>query len=476
MTTIDKIDVPYVVNSADIFSVIAQDNWPVWLDSGWLAEHKNFSGHHTDIIASNPIAHAVYDPHHTLPQSAKKHPLKPNDPGFSSLGDCFECIENTLDHYQHAQPNGPGWIGYLSYDLFNEFENIPKKAKTEHIPELVLGFYAYTIVNDHKSKSTSIYYLQECPQAKSYAIDIANKLKKITANCQENSRQQERTAFQLTSHFQSTQTKADYQKQFQKVIDYIHKGDCYQVNLTQEFSATCKGDGELAFRTLREFHPSPMSAFFRTQAFEILSLSPERFIRKAHNRISSFPIKGTRPRGASTEEDAAQINELQSSVKDRAENLMIVDLLRNDFGRICETGSVTTKMLFQIESFPNVHHLVSSIHGNLLTGIDLIKFFRATFPGGSITGAPKVRAMQIIEELEPHRRSIYCGAVIYLCGNGDMDSNIGIRTLLKKENTVRCWGGGGIVADSDCNNEYQETIDKIGRLMSLLEDHFGTMS
>ncbi|MCG8315780.1 MAG: aminodeoxychorismate synthase component I [Pseudomonadales bacterium] len=463
MTTVEKIDIPYVSDSADIFSVISDNKWPIWLDSGWLSEDRNFAGHHTDILTSDPIALAIYDPHNTCVEQAEQH-LK--------LSECFAQLEHFLRTYKHHQQHGPGWLGYLSYDLFNEFERIEKKTKAEHIPELILGFYTYTIVTNHRDKTTSIYYLGGDAITKSRIQDLSIALNALPTKTPDKPTP-ESHQFQLISQFQNSQSIANYRKQFAQVINYIHQGDCYQVNLTQEFSAHCKGESLMAFEKLRESHPSPMSAFFKASEFEILSISPERFVRKTGMDISSFPIKGTRPRKTSSNEDAIQIQELKNSLKDRAENLMIVDLLRNDFGRICEIGSVKADMLFAVESFPNVHHLVSSIHGKLLPGINLLDLFRATFPGGSITGAPKVRAMQIIEELEPHRRSIYCGSVVFLCANGDMDSNIGIRTLLRKNDTIRCWGGGGIVADSNCDNEYQETMDKVGKIMALLQEHFG---
>jgi len=185
--------------------------------------------------------------------------------------------------------------------------------------------------------------------------------------------------------------------------------------------------------------------------------------------VETRPIKGTRPRGRTPDEDRAYAAELQASTKDRAENLMIVDLLRNDLGRSCRTGTVRVPELFALESYPNVHHLVSSVEGELMPGKDPLDLLAGSFPGGSITGAPKIRAMQIIDELEPTRRSIYCGSLLYLDVRGEMDSSITIRTLLVKDGQVSCWGGGGIVADSDWQAEYRESLTKVRVLLETLE-------
>ncbi|WMR32327.1 anthranilate synthase component I family protein, partial [Metapseudomonas otitidis] len=205
------------------------------------------------------------------------------------------------------------------------------------------------------------------------------------------------------------------------------------------------------------------------EAGAIVSLSPERFIRLSQGQVETRPIKGTRPRGLTPDEDLAQADDLLGSPKDRAENLMIVDLLRNDLGRSCRIGSVRVPELFALESYPNVHHLVSAVRGELAEGKDALDLLAGSFPGGSITGAPKIRAMEIIDELEPTRRSIYCGSLLYLDVRGEMDSSIAIRTLLVKDGQASCWGGGGIVADSDWQAEYRESITKVQVLLRTLE-------
>jgi len=221
---------------------------------------------------------------------------------------------------------------------------------------------------------------------------------------------------------------------------------------------------------LRRATKAPFSAYIDWQSGALLSLSPERFVRVQGGSVLTQPIKGTRPRSASLEQDAVLARELAASIKDRAENLMIVDLMRNDLGRVCETGSIDVKQLFSIKSFSNVHHMVSDIVGRLKNDKDAIDLLTSCYPGGSITGAPKLSAMKIIREVERDARRVYCGTVFSLGANGDLDSSITIRSLLWQSEKLHCWAGGGIVADSDCAQEYQECFDKIDNIFNVLHD------
>ncbi|MEO7726326.1 MAG: aminodeoxychorismate synthase component I, partial [Burkholderiales bacterium] len=254
-----------------------------------------------------------------------------------------------------------------------------------------------------------------------------------------------------------------------RVLDYIQAGDCYQINLAQRFAAPATGDPWLAYQALRVINPAPYAAYLNTPHGQVLSASPERFLKLERRRVETKPIKGTRPRAGHPRVDAELAAELKASAKDRAENVMIVDLLRNDLSKNCEPGSVRVPRLFDVESFATVHHLVSTVTGTLRQGHDALDLLRGCFPGGSITGAPKLRAMQIIEELEPHRRGVYCGAIGYIGCDGNMDLNIAIRTLVYAGGSVRFWAGGGIVADSRLEDEYQETFDKAAAILKMLQ-------
>jgi para-aminobenzoate synthetase component 1 len=274
--------------------------------------------------------------------------------------------------------------------------------------------------------------------------------------------------FSLTKQWQSNYTEAEYHQSFTKIQDYILSGDCYQVNFAQRFQAHYQGDEYQAYQALLFENKPPFAAFIRLPEQLIISVSPERFLQLSDDNIQSKPIKGTMPRGKNTQEDLANQNILLHSEKDQAENLMIVDLLRNDIGRVSKPGSVSVPTLFNIESFPAVHHLVSTVTGKLAPQYECEDLLRACFPGGSITGAPKIRAMEIICELEKYQREIYCGSIVYINGNGDMDSNIAIRTLICKHNQIYCWAGGGIVADSNVTSEYKECFDKLSKILPVL--------
>jgi para-aminobenzoate synthetase component 1 len=265
-------------------------------------------------------------------------------------------------------------------------------------------------------------------------------------------------------------SESAYQHAFDAIQNYIREGDCYQVNLAKRFAITAEGEPWAAYLKLRQLNAAPFSAYMDLPSVTLMSSSPERLLQVTDQRVETKPIKGTRPRDRNNAiKDQQLAEDLQHSVKDRAENLMIVDLLRNDLGKVCEPGSISVPAPFALESFATVHHLVSTITGQLSASETAVSLMRACFPGGSITGAPKLRAMEIIEELEPHRRGAYCGSIAYIGFDGDMDSNILIRTLVFNQNTLRFWAGGGIVADSEASAEYQEVNDKAAAMFTLVE-------
>ncbi|MGH7574596.1 MAG: aminodeoxychorismate synthase component I, partial [Longimicrobiales bacterium] len=264
----------------------------------------------------------------------------------------------------------------------------------------------------------------------------------------------------------STFSRATYHELVRRTRDYILAGDIFQANLSQRLETPWPAAPFALYERVRDHNPATFAAYFDARNAVIVSASPERFLRRCGDYVETRPIKGTAPRGVTPMHDLALEDALQGSEKDRAENVMIVDLMRNDLSRVCRDHSVDVPELWRIERFASVQHLVSTVTGRLREGMDATDLLRATFPGGSITGAPKVRAMQIIHELEPTRRSVYTGAIGYMGFDGGMDTSIAIRTFIVKDGTAYLQVGGGIVADSDPEREYLETLDKAEGLLA----------
>ncbi len=376
-------------------------------------------------------------------------------------------MELLLAHYGIDGADGPlslpgGWIGYLSYELgYAREARLSHQMPVSPCPLISAGFYLWTASHNRK---TGHYYLWVHPACPAETRALLESWLNVSAPTRE-------SHWRMPSTFMPRQSERDFQSSVNKIRNYIEAGDCYQANLSQEFTGQYEGDPWQAFKALAEANPTPYSAFIRSGNLSVLSVSPERFLEIRDRTVTTSPIKGTRPRGSGPAEDRALAAELEASEKDRAENLMIVDLLRNDLGMNAKPGSVKVDKLFALESYRNVHHLVSHIRAELADGVSPMKALFDAFPGGSITGAPKIRAMEIIRELEPHWRGPYCGSIFYRGLDGTLDSNIAIRTMLcDGEGTIRCWGGGGIVADSDPEAEYQETLAKVGPLMRFLEE------
>lgn len=348
-----------------------------------------------------------------------------------------------------------GALGLFGYDLGRRYETLPDIAQRDiAIPDMAVGLYDWALIVDHHRQRVSLL---------SHA-DVHARLAWLEAQTPATPQ-----PFSLTSGWRSNMTAPAYAEKFARVQAWLQSGDCYQVNLAQRFRATYEGDEWQAFCHLNASNKAPFSAFIRLDEGAILSLSPERFIHLADRTIQTRPIKGTLPRVADPVADRQQAEKLASSPKDRAENLMIVDLMRNDIGRVAESGSVRVPELFVVEAFPAVHHLVSTITARLPASRTACDLLRAAFPGGSITGAPKVRAMEIIDELEPHRRNAWCGSIGYISLCGTMDTSITIRTVTAWDGSLYCSAGGGIVADSEVQSEYQETFDKVNRILKQLE-------
>ncbi|MEB8284552.1 aminodeoxychorismate synthase component I [Aeromonas veronii] len=347
-----------------------------------------------------------------------------------------------------------GALGLFGYDLGRRFERLPVQAAADiAVPDMAVGIYDWALLRNVASGDWQLVHWGD-------EAGLAKRLAWL-----EQQQAAPLPAFALQGAWQSNMSRAEYGEKFARIQEYLAAGDCYQINLTQRFSAPYQGDEWQAYCLLAAANKAPFSAFIRLPDSALLSLSPERFLLLDGRHIETKPIKGTRPRHPDPATDRQVALELAQADKDRSENLMIVDLLRNDIGRVSRPGSVSVPHLFSVESFPAVHHLVSTIHGELdarWQGVDLL---RACFPGGSITGAPKIRAMEIIEELEPQRRNAYCGSIGYLSQHGRMDTSICIRTLIAEAGRLHCWAGGGIIADSDADSEYQETYDKVARIL-----------
>lgn len=447
------IDLPYHPDSAARFEAIADEPWSVFLDSGRPRSAKG----RIDILAARPYTTLVTRAGMTEIRQRGGSTLSPTDP--------FALLRHYLaaDGKPTALPFSGGAIGYFGYDLARRIEKLSCRARNaEAIPDMAVGLYDWAVVVDHEQRESWLVGAGRDAQTEASWEDLARLFRDPPSPAS-------RRPFRVGA-VHCNFTPDTYHQAFSRIQHYIRSGDCYQVNLAQRFSAGVSGDHWLGYQALRRLNPAPYAAYLNLPGTRILSSSPERFLEVRRGRVETKPIKGTRPRAAAPEADSALARELSGSVKDRAENLMIVDLLRNDLGKVCAPGSIAVPKLFEVESFATVHHLVSTVTGRLADETDAAGLLRAAFPGGSITGAPKLRAMEIIEELEPHRRGLYCGAVGWLGFNGDMDTNIAIRTLVSSDSSLRFWAGGGIVADSRVDEEYQECLDKASAMLKLVRD------
>ncbi|WMC12278.1 aminodeoxychorismate synthase component I [Oceanimonas pelagia] len=439
----------------DFFSPLASTPWAVLLESA--SPLAGDSRYH--ILSAHPVG--------TLVTRGEKTTITHPD-GTEHSGECPFALLKTWQQRllgevslpeEHAHlPFAGGALGLFGYDLGRRLERMPERAINElSTPDMAVGIYDWAWVIDREREQAHLLVLGD-EQALRQRLAWWRGLAAAPG-----------APFHLTGPWQANQSREQYGANFNRVQEYLAAGDCYQINLTVRFNAPFEGDAWAAYCRLSEHNRAPFSAFMPLPDSTVLSLSPERFIALDGRRVETKPIKGTRPRGSNEREDRQLAEELAAAPKDRSENLMIVDLLRNDIGRVCVPGTVKVPSLFAVESFPAVHHLVSTITGELKSGLDGTDLLAATFPGGSITGAPKVRAMEIIEELEPHRRHGYCGSMGYLSVHGRMDTSITIRTLLAEQGRLYCWAGGGVVADSGQDAEYQELFDKLGRILPVLE-------
>jgi para-aminobenzoate synthetase component 1 len=448
------VDFPYRQNSAELFEALNPLPWAVFLDS---CQPYSEQGRY-DILSADPVSVLITRGEQTRIQgSGRAMRLSTEDP--------FQLLREALGPMQEGIEDLPfsgGAIGYFGYDLGRRLERLPSIAEDrEQLPEMAVGIYDCALVVDHQEQRSRL--VGQNPAR-------LEKFRRLLLGAGERGvKTRPGAPYRVLGDVCSNMTQAEYLKSIDRIKRYILDGDCYQVNFAQRFSVAAEGDPWQAYKGLRQLNAAPFAAYLNTPQCQVLSSSPERFLELRRGRVETKPIKGTAPRGKDPIEDMMLAQMLKNSAKDQAENLMIVDLLRNDLGKVCATGSVEVPKLFELESFTRVHHLVSTVCGQLGQSEDALSLLRACFPGGSITGAPKLRSMEIIEELEPNRRGIYCGSIGYVGFNGDMDSNIAIRTMVHAGGITRLWAGGGIVADSDPQGEYRETYHKAAALLDLLQ-------
>lgn len=356
-----------------------------------------------------------------------------------------------------------GAIGYFSYDYGRKKEGVKAKDPIEaDIPDCILNFYDVFIIEDHEKKEVSLIAngkqkdssirLEELKKSIFNVIRIAHPL-------------EERREIEVIPNFQ----KEDYLKAIDNMIGYIIEGDIYIANMTQRLSIKSSKSPYEVFSKLRGNNPAPFGGYLNYGDFQVICASPERFLQMKKGHVETRPIKGTRKRGTTPEEDKMLKEELESSEKDKSELLMIVDLERNDLNRVCRHGSVQVTELFTVEEYATVFHLVSNITGDLKPGMTVMDLIEAAFPGGSITGAPKLRAMEIIDELEHGRRGLYTGSIGYLTLDGDCDFNIVIRTAVHKDGIYHLGVGGGITYESELEFEYEETLQKAKAILEALQ-------
>jgi len=395
-------------------------------------------------------------------------------------GNPFDVLGRLLERYRIEDFDAPipftgGAIGYLSYDLCHFIERLPSTAVDDlNLPESCLAFFDTIMAFDNLENrayiiSTGFPELQEnrrLKRARLRLMEIKNRLNSKSVYISQLHQPADNENLEVV--LKPNLSYETYIEAVKKARDYIIAGDIYQVNFTQRFETDLTVHPYLLHQRLRQINPAPFASYLNFDEVTIVSASPERFLHVDGDQVETRPIKGTNPRGKDATEDAKLAHELTQSIKDRAENVMIVDLERNDLGRVCQYGTIKVTELAVLETFPTVFHLTSTVIGRLRPNISRIDLLKATFPGGSITGAPKVRSMEIIDELEPTRRNAYTGAIGYLSFGSNMDLNIVIRTFLIKNRRAYFQAGGGIVYDSNPEAEYQESLDKAKALIQAL--------
>lgn len=438
------------LDAFDIYSLFKDDKTVTILDSGMGAENL---GRYSFIGLNSFTTFKYEDGICTI-----------NEKEFK--GDPFEELNKLINKFKikHTTelPYVAGGMGYFSYDLGRTIEEIPIIAKEEvKIPDCYFYFYDNAVIVDNLKKKT---YITAVSILKAGEDSIKEIKHKILRGNKVQYGEIDKSNTEFTSNF----GKDEYIETVEKFRQFIRSGDIYIANLTQRFSCETKKDPYNVYRDLRHINPAPFAALMNVEDFSIVCSSPERFLEIRNNIVQTRPIKGTRPRGKNKEQDLINRQQLIDSEKDKSELLMIVDLERNDLSKVCKPYSVKVTELFKLEEYSTVFHLVSTVVGELKDEYTAVDCVKACFPGGSITGAPKVRSMEVIEELEPTRRNIYTGCIGYLGFDGNVDLNIVIRTILMKDGKAYLGVGGGITWESIKEDEYEETLDKARALMRVL--------
>lgn len=450
-------EIETTLGSFEIFTIFKDRKNSFFLDSGM--DHEKL-GRYSFI---------GFDPIETIKSKNGKVTIQCSGDTKEFMSNPFRELEKLLEKYKSSYscsiPFAGGAVGYLGYDLCHHVEKLPRTAVDDvDIPDMFFGIYDGVIAIDHLEKKAYAAALG----VKNDAQQIIDEIESAISDAEKNGVSIEMPKVANSPAIESNFTKEDYLEALQKVKDYIRSGDIYQVNMTQRFSCKTELQPYDLYTRLRTINPAPFACYMDFDEGHILSSSPERFMQIRGKKAQTRPIKGTRPRGANAAEDEANRRELENSEKDKSELLMIVDLERNDLGKVCKTGSVKVTELFSIEEYPTVFHLVSTVEGELRDDVSALECIESAFPGGSITGAPKIRAMQVIDELEPTQRNIYTGSIGYIGFNDDADFNIVIRTILQKGENAYFQAGGGIVWDSDKEFEYEETLHKARALVKAL--------
>ena len=450
MNNTHLISLPYVSDSSIYFEAIANDPWSCYLDSGIQDDlDENISDKSRyDIIVSHPFIKIIADESTVSIEEKNLKKITKQNP--------FNVLEGILANFNIQETSLPfagGALGYFSYELSQS--SIKKNKDHVGMPLMMIGIYDWALIVDHQEKTACIASHLINKDTKDYLTTLTKKLKSVKPNNQ---------LFKINSNIKSLLNFEAYDLMVNKILSFIKEGDVYQINISNKYIVSCEGNSWTGYKKLREINRAPFMAYFHFDDFDILCGSPERFIQSHSKRVETRPIKGTEPRDINTIKDKENAEKLLASEKDRAENLMIVDLLRNDLSKNCIPGSVNVKALCELKSYSNVHHLESIIEGVLKPHSTLTKLLKDCFPGGSITGTPKKRSMEIISDLEPHRRDIYCGSIGYIGFNHNMDTNIAIRTLVRKDNNIYFYSGGGIVAQSNSKNEFDEISFKASNI------------